>query len=67
MKDLQRKLNEAVTYIKSVAGEVPIDIAIVLGSGLGGLADKIENPIYILTKKYHPSPFQRSQDIRGVL
>lgn len=40
------KINEATTYIKSIFDK-PIDIAIVLGSGLGPLADEIENPIVI--------------------
>ncbi len=40
------KINEAASYIQSVYNK-PIDIAIVLGSGLGPLADEIENPIVI--------------------
>lgn len=40
------KINEACDYIKSVYNE-PIDIAIILGSGLGPLANEIENPIII--------------------
>lgn len=40
------KINEAARYIQSVFDK-PIDVAIVLGSGLGPLADEIENPITI--------------------
>ena len=40
------KINEAASYIKSVFDK-DIDIAIVLGSGLGPLADEIENPMII--------------------
>lgn len=40
------KINEAVNYIRSIYNQ-PIDIAIILGSGLGPLADEIENPIVI--------------------
>ena len=37
------KVNEALTFVKSKAASAP-EAAIVLGSGLGGLADKIERP-----------------------
>lgn len=40
------KINEAAAYIQSIFKD-PIDIAIVLGSGLGPLANEIENPIII--------------------
>lgn len=40
------KINKATNYIQSIYDQ-PIDIAIVLGSGLGPLADEIENPIVI--------------------
>lgn len=40
------KINEACDYIQSIYNE-PIDIAIILGSGLGPLADEIENPTII--------------------
>lgn len=40
------KINEACQYIQSVYNQ-PIDIAIILGSGLGPLANEIENPIII--------------------
>lgn len=39
-------IEESVNYIKKLLGNSPT-IGMVLGSGLGGLADEIENPIYI--------------------
>lgn len=47
MTDLKQKLEESSAYIKSKIGNYKIHIAIILGSGLGNLADKIENPIFI--------------------
>lgn len=38
------KINEATNYIKTQY-HGKIDLAIILGSGLGPLADEIENPI----------------------
>ncbi|MBQ5864924.1 MAG: purine-nucleoside phosphorylase [Bacteroidales bacterium] len=40
-------MNEAAEYIKSKIGEQTPYAGIVLGSGLGKLADKIENPIVV--------------------
>jgi len=36
------KVNEALSFLKTKTNQIP-EVAIVLGSGLGGLADKIEN------------------------
>lgn len=41
MKDLSRKLNETCSYIKEKIDIVP-EIGLILGSGLGSLADEIE-------------------------
>ncbi|MCG8570943.1 MAG: purine-nucleoside phosphorylase, partial [Spirochaetes bacterium] len=46
------KIEKAVAYIKSKV-DYDLDLAIVLGSGLGELADEIKNPIYI---PYHEIP-----------
>jgi purine-nucleoside phosphorylase len=45
MEDL-KKVVEASEYIKSKINEIP-DTAIILGSGLGSLANEVENPVYI--------------------
>lgn len=44
--DLQAKINNAVSYIRSKTDFVP-QIGLVLGSGLGDYVDKIENPIVV--------------------
>ena len=46
-------LNDSVTFIKKRLGDVKYDYALVLGSGLGDLAEEIENPIVI---DYHAIP-----------
>lgn len=45
------RINEAASYIKSKIGEQVPFAGIVLGSGLGKLADKIENPIIVPYKE----------------
>ena len=40
------QLTEAVSYLRHAIGDVP-DIAFILGSGLGHMADVIENPVYV--------------------
>lgn len=67
MKNLQIKLQESATYIKSIAGDSTIDIAIILGSGLGGLADKIENPIFIPYKEIPSFPISTVPGHKGRL
>lgn len=46
-------LNESAGFIRSKAGDERIDIALVLGSGLGDLAEELENPVVI---DYHDIP-----------
>jgi len=46
MKDYITKINEAADYISQYIKE-PLDIAVILGSGLGPLANEVENPIVI--------------------
>jgi purine-nucleoside phosphorylase len=67
MKDLEIKLNEAASYIKSIVGDEQIDIALVLGSGLGGLADKIENPTFIPYKEIPSFPVSTVPGHKGRL
>ncbi|MGH0052335.1 MAG: purine-nucleoside phosphorylase, partial [Sphaerochaetaceae bacterium] len=43
-------MQEAAMYITSRIGEEPISIGMVLGSGLGGLADELENAVAISYK-----------------
>ena len=43
MDELMKNLSETAEYIKSKVGEEKIEIGLVLGSGLGDLADEIEN------------------------
>ncbi|WP_320129147.1 purine-nucleoside phosphorylase [uncultured Sphaerochaeta sp.] len=47
MDNLMEKLQEAASYIASKIGEEPVQIGMVLGSGLGELADVIQDPVYI--------------------
>ncbi len=44
---LMENLKESASYIRDQVGHAKIDIAIVLGSGLGALADEIEYPVII--------------------
>ena len=44
--DLSRAVSEAAEYLRARLPARP-DLALVLGSGLGGLADRIEDPVYI--------------------
>lgn len=46
MKDYLRRIEEAVDYIKSKINVNP-KVAIILGSGLGSLAEEVENPVII--------------------
>ena len=47
MENLMKKLKEAGAYINSKTSNLKIDAGLVLGSGLGDLADEIENKIII--------------------
>lgn len=47
MTDLMKKLTEAKDYIVSKAGNQKADLCIVLGSGLGGLADEVTDATII--------------------
>ena len=44
--NLSRAVSEAAEYLRARLPARP-DLALVLGSGLGGLADRIEDPVYI--------------------
>ena len=51
--DLMAMLNESADYIRSRIGDEKVDLAIVLGSGLGDMADEIEDATVI---DYHDIP-----------
>ena len=42
-----KKLSEAAEYVRSKVGKEPINLAIILGSGLGDLADELINAVSI--------------------
>ncbi|MDT2757087.1 purine-nucleoside phosphorylase [Enterococcus asini] len=46
MTDLTTKLQETTAYLKN-AGIGPVDFGLILGSGLGELAEEIENPVKV--------------------
>lgn len=47
MQDLMKKLDEASKYIAKRTGGMKIEMGLVLGSGLGDMADEIKDPIRI--------------------
>lgn len=51
MDNLLEKLQEAAQYIESKIGTKPVEIGMVLGSGLGSLAESIENPVFVPYKE----------------
>lgn len=61
MDNLLIKINEAQRYIESKLSEKPM-IGLVLGSGLGILADEIESPVYI---KYNEIPHFPVSTVEG--
>jgi len=50
MDNLMDNMQEAAMYITSRIGEEPVSIGMVLGSGLGGLADELEEAVAISYK-----------------
>jgi purine-nucleoside phosphorylase len=51
MERLMEKLNETKDFILSKIGDEPVAVGVVLGSGLGGLGDQIENAVVIPYKE----------------
>ena len=47
MENLMNKLNEAKAYIEEQTKGMPIEVGLVLGSGLGDMAEEIKNPVII--------------------
>ncbi len=62
MDELINKLKESAEYIKAKAGDEKIGIGIVLGSGLGDLADEIEDAVCI---DYHDIPHFPVSTVKG--
>ncbi|AEC01308.1 purine-nucleoside phosphorylase [Parasphaerochaeta coccoides] len=50
MEDLKKKMNESSAYIRGIIGDMPVEIGIILGSGLGALADEVTDATVILYK-----------------
>ena len=55
---------KAVSYIKQKVPYTP-EVAVILGSGLGGLADKIENPVYINYSEIEGFPVSTAPGHKG--
>ncbi|SCH83562.1 purine-nucleoside phosphorylase [Romboutsia sp. Marseille-P6047] len=66
MKNLYNKIVESTTYIKSKIKIVP-RIGLILGSGLGVLADEIENPIIISYDEIPNFPVSTVEGHKGQL
>lgn len=47
MEDVMKRLHEAATYVKGQIGEDPVAIGMILGSGLGELANELEDSIIV--------------------
>ncbi len=62
MDELINKLKESAEYIKAKTGDEKIEIGIVLGSGLGDLADEIEDAVCI---DYHDIPHFPVSTVKG--
>jgi purine-nucleoside phosphorylase len=48
---MKTKVKESALYIKNLIGDFNPEIAIILGSGLGELAEEFENKIKIKTEE----------------
>jgi purine-nucleoside phosphorylase len=54
MEKLIEKLKEAESFIRTKMGNNPFDAGIILGSGLGGLADQLDDAVSV---PYHDIPY----------
>jgi purine-nucleoside phosphorylase len=66
MKNLLDRIKESVEYIKTKLVEQP-EYSLVLGSGLGDLADEIENPVILKYSDIPNFPVSRVQGHKGQL
>lgn len=67
MQDLMKKLEQARDYINSRTNNLKIEVGIVLGSGLGNMAEQIDNPIIIDYKDIPNFPVSTVQGHAGRL
>ena len=65
MDNLMKKMQEAAMYITSRIGQIPVGIGMVLGSGLGDLADNLSNSIAISYKDIPHFPSPRSSGTKA--
>ena len=56
MDSLMRKLELTKAFIEKITHGRKIEVGLVLGSGLGDLADKIKDPIFIDYKTIYLQP-----------
>ncbi|MGL5314466.1 MAG: purine-nucleoside phosphorylase [Peptostreptococcaceae bacterium] len=66
MQNLYEKILESVNYIKTKTNTVP-QIGLILGSGLGVLADEIENPVVISYDEIPNFPVSTVEGHKGQL
>lgn len=55
------QMQESATYIRESLPQVP-EVGMILGSGLGAVADQIENPLYI---SYASVPYMAASTVQG--
>ncbi len=67
MQDLMKKLEQARDYINSKTNNLKIEVGLVLGSGLGNMAEQINNPITIDYKDIPNFPVSTVQGHAGRL
>ncbi len=47
MEDVMKRLHEAAAFVKKMIGDEPVEIGMILGSGLGDLANELEEAIAV--------------------
>lgn len=67
MENLMQKLEEARNFIQAKTNNLKIKVGLVLGSGLGDLADEIKNPIVIPYKEIPNFPVSTVPGHKGQL
>lgn len=67
MKNLMKRLQKASSFIKKQTNNMKIETGLILGSGLGDLADEIKNPIIIPYKNIPYFPVSTVPGHKGQL